>query len=542
MNYWTRRIVGAIVSVLLIVLVYAALYAAGMATFEGESVSYVQALQVVLEVITTAGFGGHAPWGPAMSLFVILMNVTGVVLMFLAVPVFLVPLLQQAVRGRPPDVGDRSDHVVVCSYTPRGEALRTELEAAGVETLFVDPDRELVFDLLREDVDAIPGDPSEIETLEEANVADARAVVADVGDEENPVVILAAKQLDPDLDVLSVVEDEDVTVYHQYAGADHVVRPRRVLGESLATKARTSFSERLEEVTEVATDFEVTELVIHPDSDLAGRTLAEAGLGGAGPTVIGAWIHGDFVPAPDRDTILDENSILVVAGRHEVLEALKTRTIHPRGDAPVPERVVVCGYGVVGRTVAESLESESIPVDIVDERDLEGVDLVGDVTDAETLGAADVENARSVVLALDDDTTTVFATLVLEAVAPDVEIIARANEPENVWKLYNAGADYVVSLSTVTGRMLASLLIEGEDVLTPLTQFELVRTRATALTGRSLGEADVRARTGCTVVAVEREGELLVDVGPEFVIEPDDDVIVAGSGEAVAAFLELYTR
>jgi voltage-gated potassium channel Kch len=101
---------------------------------------------------------------------------------------------------------------------------------------------------------------------------------------------------------------------------------------------------------------------------------------------------------------------------------------------------------------------------VVDIEDADGVDVVGDARDRGTFADADVEYAAAVVIALNDDTATVFTSLVLEQVAPDVEIIARANDPDNVPKLYRAGADYVASLSTVTGRMLASSVLENEEV------------------------------------------------------------------------------
>jgi len=201
--------------------------------------------------------------------------------------------------------------------------------------------------------------------------------------------------------------------------------------------------------------------------------------------------------------------------------------------------VVVGGYGVVGRTAVETLASGGVSTCVVDIADEAGVDVVGDVTDESVLEDAAVDDSRSIILTLDDDATTIYATLVLRQVAPGVEIIARANETENIPKLYRAGAEYVLSLSTVTGRMLASILIEDEEILTPETQFELVRTTAPQIVGRSLGDVDLRARTGCTVVAVERNEDLLTDLGPEFVVREDDMLIVAGSDEAINQFVTL---
>jgi Trk K+ transport system NAD-binding subunit len=177
---------------------------------------------------------------------------------------------------------------------------------------------------------------------------------------------------------------------------------------------------------------------------------------------------------------------------------------------------------------------------VVDLEDKPGVDVTGDVPARRTLEEADVAGARTVILALDDDRTAVFATLAVKQVAPGAEVIARANDADSTTKLYRAGAEYVLSLATVSGRILASSLLD-EEVISPDTQVEIVRTRAPRLAGRSLAEADVRARTGCTVIAAERDGGLLTDVGPGFVIREGDELVVAGADADVNRFTELAT-
>ncbi|MFC6904110.1 potassium channel family protein [Halalkalicoccus tibetensis] len=536
MNGWWRRISLALTVVFAIVVTYASIYRWGMATFEGESVPFVQATQKVVESLTTAGFGGHAPWSSLeMNLIVLGMNLTGVLLVFLALPVFAIPMFRQAVQSTPPTSSDLTDHVIICSYTSQDEVLRAELDAIGVPYLLVDRDPDVVTDLVDDGAEAIHGDPERIDTLRAANAGEARALVADVDDETNPTVILSAKRANPDLRVVSVARDHEVAPYHEYAGADEVVQSRQQLGTSLAMRAMTSFSEKLRGTIGMESNVEVTELLVEEDSDLVGRTLEETDVfDRKGASVIGAWLGGKFVVAPGPTTTIEENIILLVTDRYDDFQELQARPIPThRGH---PSRVVVCGYGTVGWVVAEELRKEGVDVDVIDLEEGSGADIVGDVTDPETLSEADLENARTVVLALDEDVPTIYATLVLKQLAPDVEIVARADEAENVWKLYNAGADFVLSLPTVAGEILASDLIDETEILTARTEFEFTRTDAPALAGRSLGDVDVRAETGCTVVAVERDDELLTDLGAEFVVREDDELVVAGTEAAIERF------
>lgn len=86
--------------------------------------------------------------------------------------------------------------------------------------------------------------------------------------------------------------------------------------------------------------------------------------------------------------------------------------------------------------------------------------------------------------------------------------------------------------------MLASTILE-EDIISLDQQVDLVRVDCGDLAGKSLGEADVRARTGVTVIAVERGEQFLSDIGPEFVVEPGDSLVVAGTDDDVNRFTQL---
>lgn len=541
MNGWQRRIVQAVSVVIAVVVAYTLLYRWAMFNFEGAERSVFESLQVVIESFTTAGFGGDADqWQTApTNVLVVMMNLTGVLLVFLALPLFVVPLFQQALEDSPQRSTDLVDHVVICSYNSREDVLRSELDAAGVPYVIIEEDPDTVLELNQDDIEAIYGDPEQEETFENANIREARALVADVSDERNVSVILTAKGINGELTVVSVAEDSRDAEYHRYAGADRVIRPRQVLGKALANKATLSLSRGFRESIELSENFELSELLVKKDSELAGKTIGELQLREQiGATVIGMWANGEFVPVPEADMRIDENTILLVAGSHRALEQVNSRSISPR--ASREDRIVVAGYGVVGRSAVEALDEKGISRTVVDIEDHDGVDIVGDISDPETLSRCRIEDARFILLALSDDTTSMYMTVALEELAPDTEVIARANDVENTAKLYRGGGEYVLALSTVTGRMLSSALLDTEDVLSPDTQFSIVRTTASELVGTTLADADVRTRTGATVVAIERDGTLITDPGPDSTVREEDTLIIAGSDECVNDFTEQF--
>jgi len=543
MDRWQRRTVGFVGVLTVVMLVYAVVYQYGMAVYEDDPVSFLHALQFVVETFTTTGYGADSPWESApMNVLVIVMDTSGTVMIFLALPVLVFPALEDALSTTVPTAVENglAGHVIIASYTPRVETLLDELDSREVDSVIAEPDRDRATDLYEEGYDVIHAEPDSVDGLERTNVGDALALVADVSDQVDASIVLTAQECAEDVRIVSVVEEPDRARYHELAGADVVLSPRPLLGESLARKVTTDVTTDLEGAVEVGEDFEIVELPVHRGSEVAGSALAASGLRErASVNVIGAWFDGEFESPPDPESVIEPGTVLLVTGREDQIEQLAdlTRTQvrrHARGES------VVVGHGEVGQTVTAIFDDAGLDYTVVDQRDGSDVDVVGDATDPAVLDRAGVGDARSVILAIPDDTAAEFATLVVRDVSREVEVIARAEEAESVNKMYRAGADYVLSLATVSGRMIASAVLEGEDVISLDTQVEVVRTGAPGLASRTLGDADVRARTGCTVVAVERNGTVYTDLGPEFEIERGDEVIVAGPDRATNRFTEVF--
>ena len=541
MDKWQRR--TAYYSILLVgsMLLFALLYQNGMRIYEGAPRTFLHSLQIVVETFTTTGFGSDSPWvSPEMQVFVILMDLFGTLLIFMAFPVIAFPLLEDILSTTVPTsvADDTEDHVVICSYTTRAEALVDELDSWGVDHIIIESDRERATELYENDHRVIHADPTSITGLEGAALGSARALVADVSDRVDAAIVLTAKEVAEDVQVISVIEEPDRQSYHRLAGADHVLSPRPLLGGSLASKVTTSVTADLGDAIEIGDDLEAAELPIQRGSRLVGTTLAESGIREqSGVNVIGAWFRGEFETPPSPNATLTDGTVLLVTGREDQLEELKRLTLS-EVRLFTPGKTIVIGHGEVGSRITAALDDAGLPYTVVDRTEMDGVDVVGDATEPETLQAAGIENARSVILAIPDDTTTEFATLVVRDISPETEIIARVQEIESVQKMYRAGADYVLSLATVSGRMIASTILEDEDVLSLDQQVEVVRTVAPKLVGQTIGDADVRSKTGCTVVGVERNGTVITDVGPEFGVEVDDALIIAGTDEGIRQFTE----
>jgi Trk K+ transport system NAD-binding subunit len=544
MDTWKRRAVGYLVFLGMALVATALGYQWGMRTFEERPRTFIDSLQFAIEMFTTTGFGGDAPWESAeMQLFVAVTDLLGMAILVGALPVFVGPILESALSTEAPQQlnGSPSDHIVVCSYTSRADTLIEKLISSDIPYVLVESDSDRAAELYEDGYRVINADPESTDGLGAANLGTARALFADVSDQVDASIVLAARELDDSVPIVSVVENPDRAKYHRLAGADHVLSPRQLLGESLAQKVTTAFQSRLDETVEIGEQVELAEVSIRHGSEMAGETLAESKLRErSGVNVVGAWFRGEFEASPAADARLDPGTVLLVAGRSDQLQRLVKLTQSSVRAFAAGETLVV-GYGAVGRTVADELDDIGVPHTVLDRDDMPGVDVVGDATEAETLTAAGIENAQTVVLALPDDTTTEFATLVIRDMAPETEIIARVQNDANSSKTYRAGADYVLSLSTVSGRLSVSYLLDDRDVISLKQKVQVTQTATPRLVGRSIGEANIREQTGCTVLAIARDEERITDIGPETAITEGDELVVVGTDEGIREFERLFT-
>ncbi len=542
MNDWQRRVLRTASIVVATLSSYALMYQWGMWFYEDQSVIFIQALQVVIESITTAGFGGHAPWSsPQMNAMVLLMNLTGVLFVFLAVPLFVVPILQETFERRPPKTFSGEGHVVLTPHTSRIEVLVEELEARNRSYVILEPRRERAQTLYLDGYPVLHGDPESVDALERAALSSAAALVVDGQDVVDTSVLLAARELSGTIQTVSVIDDETLEPYLRMAGADHVLSPRRLLGEGLAREIPFLLPMVEDPSIEISDHLEIAEVDVEPGSSLCNQTIGQLRLRERFEVnVLGFWVDGRFESPVGPEVTVNCHTRLLVSGEPHKIQQLR-RDERATFRSRTQQQVVVIGYGRSGQAAVDVLANTGARLTIIDSRDHPDVDIVGDARDPGVYAEADVGTADAIIIDIDDDTTALFATLIVRNASPNAHIVARANKKENERKIYRAGADYVQSLATISGRMMAETVLEDEDVLSFQMKIDVVRLEAGHLAGQTLAEVDVRAETGCTVVAAVREGEVIPSLDPdEFVFREDDRLVVVGTDEDVRRFEECF--
>ncbi|WP_433257077.1 cation:proton antiporter regulatory subunit [Streptosporangium sp. CA-135522] len=75
-----------------------------------------------------------------------------------------------------------------------------------------------------------------------------------------------------------------------------------------------------------------------------------------------------------------------------------------------------------------------------------------------------------------------------------------------------------------------------------LVSLQLPILAGTPYAGRPMGDARVRTRTGASIVAVVRGGQVFASPGPDFAFADGDVVVVVGSPESTAAVADILTN
>ena len=222
------------------------------------------------------------------------------------------------------------------------------------------------------------------------------------------------------------------------------------------------------------------------------------------------------------------------------------------------DHVIICGYGRIGAIVAREILAENVPAVIVENNpevlrslDEQGIPYVaGDATADETLLAAGLRRAKTLVAALTQEAANVYVTLTARQLNPAVRIVARADATGHTQRLQRAGADQVLVPHLYGGvRMAQSVLrptvtsfleLASSSGEADLQMEELQVTESSEIVNQNLIEARIRPRFNLIVIAVKKaSGDMLFNPQPQAVLQPGDTMILVGRKDGLDGLREI---
>jgi len=248
--------------------------------------------------------------------------------------------------------------------------------------------------------------------------------------------------------------------------------------------------------------------------------------------------------------------------------------------------VVITGYGQAGIHLVDVLESLGIPMLVVDsdagqikKLNRRGIrSLYGDAANSEIIKFADLKNASLLVITLPDETAASMVIAAAREINPDLKIISRTSTVEGIRYLLDRGANHIVYPELEGGLEIIyhSLLQLGfplrevhkyseairhdqydtshtskeeyfslQALLNASNDIDITWTyipEGSTLVGRSILEADIRALTGASIVAILRNGQLIANPKSLTVFESDDQVGLIGDAHQIGSALEFIEK
>lgn len=300
-----------------------------------EGWNWLDSFWMVVITLTTIGYGETHPLTWAGRLYTIALIILGVSLGTytagqLTRYVVEGSLLEQVQnRRRRRTMGKLSNHYIVVGYGRLGREVAAELSYRQNEVVVVDSSIETAVHDPKGRLITILGDGTDDDILKETAIDKARALAATTGnDVTNIFITLSARQLNPNLHIITRVDDEASIPKALRAGADEVINPYGISGARMAQGLTHPHAAQLMDraVGRDHAEFEIEDIRIGENPSYHGK-LSEIDIPDRHNVLILALrTKKDGLLRTDlgRDTVLSEGDIAVVVGRPDDLRNFST--------------------------------------------------------------------------------------------------------------------------------------------------------------------------------------------------------------------------
>jgi voltage-gated potassium channel len=530
---------------------YALLFHLIKVNIENEQHSWVTGFYWTLVVMTTLGFGDITFTSDIGRIFSIVVLLSGVVFLlvmlpFLFIRLFYAPWLEARVRLRAPRAVPATTHrhVIIAEYDAIAEGLIERLLSEGIPYVVIEPDPGRAGQLFGDRIAVLAGENDNRLTYERAAAPLARMVLANCEDTTNTNITLTVREVAPRLPVVTIVEEEDAVDILELSGATSVLPLKHQLGDYLANRVDTGKPEA--HVVGEFQGLQIAELPAH-DTPFIGQTVRDTKLRQqTGLSVVGFWERGKLRPAYPH-TEIRRDSVLVVAGLATQIAELNAQL--PRvNDTSRP--VLVIGAGKVGHAAARSLKRKGLRVHVIDRTEAALAPLAaevdalfpGDAADRQLLDRAGILAASSLLLTTNDDAMNIYLAVFCRRLNRELRIVSRITHERNLEAIHRAGADFVLSYTTLGIEAVMSLLRGYPPVLLGEGVELFSIPVPPSLAGRPLLESRIGSRTGLSVVALQEGDRLTAPLTSETLLPLGAALLMLGSHDQRTAFDEAFGK
>jgi voltage-gated potassium channel len=214
--------------------------------------SYLDSLYFTIVTVTTLGYGDIVPITEEARMFDALLITPVRIIVWV---LFIGTAYQLVIRNywerlnMDRKIKNLNGHIIVAGYGTTGAAAVTELLLKGYNEdnlIVIDTKDEQLRNAAEVGATGVLGDPTREDILIKAGIKGARVlIIATHQDDTNVLITLTAKDLNPNLKIISRVSHEENIKQLKRAGADIIISPSLTSGHLMAMAVSTSQSVKL---------------------------------------------------------------------------------------------------------------------------------------------------------------------------------------------------------------------------------------------------------------------------------------------------------
>lgn len=313
-------------------------FGVGIGGFMGiEGFTLPEAFYMTMITVSTVGYGELHPLSETGRIFVSFYIFFNLLVIAYLVSVMTTYIFDGELRNvfnmlrTDQEIRSFKDHIIVCGFGRNGRKAYDELHANGAQVVVIEQDQQLVraaAETLHDTLFAVFGDATTDETLRQAGVERARALITTLPkDADNVFVALTARELNENLTIVARASQKTSESKLLRAGANSVVMPDEIGGSHMANLVmRPEVIRFVEMISGLGPnklrleEFSYAEL----RRELRGRSIRELDVRSrTGATVIGLrQASGELVVSPNADTRPVAGDVLLLLGTDEQIRAL----------------------------------------------------------------------------------------------------------------------------------------------------------------------------------------------------------------------------
>ncbi|PSG86122.1 potassium channel family protein [Aurantibacter aestuarii] len=298
--------------------------------------NFINALYMTVITITTVGYGEVQPLNQEAKLFTIILILSSVVIVGYVLSVVTEYILSRnnleelKQKKMQKTIDGFSNHIIICGYGRNGKQAATKLLAHNKPFVIIEKSNDVIQKFESLDLPFVYGNANEDDILIQAGIKRAKTLITALPDDaDNLFVVLSARQINENLQIISRASQETSYNKLKLAGANNVILPDRIGGDHMASLVVVpdliEFIDNLSivgksdiniEEIKVEKLYNTNEIRTIKDLDLRNKT---------GCTVIGfKGENGEYIVNPEAEIKLVPHSKIVVLGRPEQIQKLNS--------------------------------------------------------------------------------------------------------------------------------------------------------------------------------------------------------------------------